>query len=190
MEAKDIVVLDWPLTLDALEKNGARPQNPNDIKKAGEDNKKIDNGWSWGVGTGTGYLKDAIKVHSIADMVNKIRRSLKPGECIKSLAIAGHGSNGNISVGDGQTTQAGQHIDGNRAEWEPQLRRLCDKFCPDIPEIEILLLGCETGVCDRGAAKLFELATFFKECAKGTKGRFCVYGTKRASAQDEHTFRD
>src|SRR5262249_45049470 len=98
----------------------------------------------------------------------------------------GHGSPGCIGTGDGETYQPGNHINNNRKEWEPQLSKLCDKFCKDAPEIEILLLGCDTGVCDDGAAKLYELAKFFKGCAKDTKGKFCVYGTKGPRTMSDH----
>lgn len=180
MAEKDIVVLDWPDALAALEQNGAQPADDKNIKDS--DGKTIDNGWSWTVGRG--YLKDAIKAGSLEQMVDMILGGLAAGDCIKSLALAGHGAPGTIAVGDGTRWKDGKHIDGNRPEWEPQLSKLCGKFCTDAAEIQILLLGCETGVCENGAKKLYELATFFKGCAKSVKGKFTVYGTKRASAED------
>lgn len=136
-------------------------------------------------------MKDAIKLESVEDMAAKVCANLGAGDCIKSLALVGRGSSGNISVGDGSRWKPGKHIDGNRAEWERPLGKLCDKFRKDAGEIEILLLGCDTGVCDGGAQKMFDLARFYKECAKGAKGKFRVYGTKRKSAGDvEEAIRD
>lgn len=179
MAEKDVIVLDWPEVLGGLEQNGATPAGTA-IKDS--DGKEIDNGFLWKVSNG--YLKDAIKAESVEDMVAKVLASLEAGDCIKSLALVGHGASGNVSVGDGSRWKPGKHIDGNRAEWEKPLTKLCDKFCKEAEEIEILLLGCDTGVCDGGAQKMFDLAKFFKDCAKGAKGKFCVYGTKRKSAED------
>lgn len=113
-----------------------------------------------------GYLKKlakrfpkAIKVSGKEDMKDKILKHIKKNKCcIKKLIIMGHGSEGNISTGDGRKWESCKHIDGNKSEWEPILKDLKGKFCK---KAEITLFGCKTGAGTKGAAKLQTLADFF-----------------------------
>ncbi len=96
-----------------------------------------------------------IRATSVADMVSQILGALKEDECIGSLTIAGHGSPGEIGVGDGMNSEAGKRINGDMEEWEKELEKLKDKFCPGAT---VTLKGCNVGACDEGAEKLQELA--------------------------------
>jgi len=71
-----------------------------------------------------------IRATSNEDMVDKVLRKLWSCDCIRTLKLVGHGSPGNISVGDGQGWESRKHINGNRDEWEAPLSRLRGRFCP------------------------------------------------------------
>ena len=88
------------------------------------------------------------------------------GDCIKELNLIGHGRGGNISVGDGQTTIAGKRINGDEDDWKEDVEKLKDKFCERGAKLN--LLGCNTGVCDEGAAKLHKLANLLGVKVCGT----------------------
>jgi hypothetical protein len=97
-----------------------------------------------------------IDATSVKDMVDKlIAHADKKGCCIKKLTICGHGSPGNVSVGDGQGHESGKHMDGNEAEWGPELDRLKPKLCPGAV---VILRSCNTAAEQAGADKLFDLA--------------------------------
>ena len=69
MNAKKVVVLDWPDALEVLDKNDAEPKDSKNIKNA--DGKKVDNGFNWKRGKKGGYLNGAVKARSLKDMVKK-----------------------------------------------------------------------------------------------------------------------
>jgi hypothetical protein len=98
-------------------------------------------------------------------MVDELLDHLDDGDCIKSLDIIGHGKPGEIGVGDGRGNEEGKHIDGDEEEWGDDLARLRNRFCDDA---EVRLLGCNTGVCDKGASKLYDLAQFLGVTVTGT----------------------
>ena len=100
-----------------------------------------------------------IRATSKEDMVDKVLDKLGTCDCIKTLKLVGHGSPGNISVGDGQGWESCKHINGNRNEWEALLSELKGKFCRNA---KILLVGCNVGACENGSEKLQELADFFE----------------------------
>jgi hypothetical protein len=106
-----------------------------------------------------------IRADSVRDMVDKVLGRLGAGDCIKQLNLIGHGAPGDISVGAGMSSIAGKQINGDDADWEDQVRRLKGKFCEGA---ELRLLGCNTGVCDAGAAKLHKLANLLGVTVKGT----------------------
>ncbi|MCK4236063.1 MAG: DUF4347 domain-containing protein, partial [Candidatus Krumholzibacteria bacterium] len=81
-----------------------------------------------------------------------------------SLFIMGHGSPGNISVGDGKSHVKGKRIDGSPSEWWDELDTLKGKFCDGAT---VFLLGCNVGACSLGAAKLKELADSLGVTVKG-----------------------
>jgi hypothetical protein len=118
------------------------------VETGGEDNGA--NFWA-GV-----FSVGEIDATSVKDMVDKlIAHADENGCCIKKLTICGHGSPGNVSVGDGQGHEPGKHMNGNEAEWGPELDRLRPKLCPDAV---VTLRSCNTAAEQRGADKLFALA--------------------------------
>jgi len=122
-----------------------------------------------------------IRATSNEDMVDKVLRKLWSCDCIRTLKLVGHGSPGNISVGDGQGWESRKHINGNRDEWEAPLSRLRGRFCPNA---KILLVGCNVGACDDGAEKLQELADFFGVTVEAPTGK--TYGNCTEEAGSEH----
>ena len=101
-------------------------------------------------------IEYVLRATSVKNMVDNILGALKEDECIQTLVIAGHGEPGVIGVGDGLNSEPGKHINGeNKKEWEEELKRLKDKFCPGA---SLLLKGCNVGSCDLGAKKLKEMA--------------------------------
>lgn len=180
MTPVDVTVLDWPNAHKVLEANGARPSD-GETKDA--DGKVVDNGFNW---SAADKLNDEIKVGSLKDMADKVLK-LPADKCIKSFCIVGHGNRGLICVGSGQLPKSGKYLNGNQSEWEKQFARLCSRFCKDQEVIHIYLLGCNTGVCEKGARKLHDIAQSLKKsCAKGTNSpMFQVHGTKRAISADD-----
>lgn len=120
-----------------------------------------------------------IRATSKEDMVNKVLGKLGPCDCIKTLKLVGHGSPGNISVGDGQGWESCKHINGNRDEWETPLSKLKGKFCKNA---KILLVGCNVGACDAGAEKLQELADFFGVTVEAPTGKTYSNCTEEAGS--------
>ena len=123
----------------------------------------------------------AIRAKSKEDMVKKIRTELGFCGCIRVLKIVGHGSPGNISVGDGQGWERCKHINGNRDEWEKPLSKLKGRFCK---AGRILLVGCNVGACEKGRSKLSELAGFFGVPVEAPTGK--TYGDCSEEAGSEH----
>lgn len=120
-------------------------------------------------------IQPVIRASSVKDMVKKILESLKEDECISSLTICGHGSPGDISMGDGLNSETGNHINDNMEEWEEELGKLKDKFCPGA---SVTLKGCNVGACDKGAEKLQEIADTLGvpvEAPTGTAHSDCTY---------------
>jgi len=112
-----------------------------------------DNGYDWLSGALTAGEIDA---ESVEDMVDKILEKLGDDDCIRSLTIIGHGSPGNISVGDGQGHEEGGHMaTWNQDEWKDQIDRLQGRFCEDAV---VTLRGCNTGAEEDGANLLALLA--------------------------------
>lgn len=102
---------------------------------------------------------------SVKDMVDKVLAKLKEGECIGKLEIVGHGDSGLLAVGSRRSGNiAGKRINGGKDEWDDELLRLKDKFCDNA---KIVLSGCSVGVCDKGNAKMLEVANLLnvKVCA-------------------------
>lgn len=112
-------------------------------------------------------IEHVLRANSVKNMVDNILGVLNEDECIQTLTLVGHGSPGNISVGDGLTTEPGNHINGNKEEWEKELARLKDKFCPGG---SVTLKGCNVGSCDKGAKKLQEIADALGVPASGNTG--------------------
>jgi hypothetical protein len=124
---------------------------------------------------------DALRATSVQDMVDKVTGSLADDETIGTLTLIGHGSPGNISVGDGQGWESGKHIDGNREEWEGPLGQLKDKFGENG---KLVLIGCNVGACDDGRTKLQELADFLGVPVEAPTGE--VYGDCTEEEGSEH----
>jgi Domain of unknown function (DUF4347) len=94
---------------------------------------------------------------SVKELVDAVLADLKPGDCIKSLTIVGHGAPGTISVGNGQSgTDPTKEIDGNNENvWGPELDRLRCRFCKDG---YVYLRGCNVGAEQAGIDKLEKIA--------------------------------
>ena len=122
-----------------------------------------------------------IRATSKEDMVNKVLDKLGLCDCIKTLKLVGHGSPGNISVGDGQGWESCKHINGNRDEWEEPLSKLKGRFCNNA---KILLVGCNVGACEKGAEKLQELADFWGVTVEAPTGK--TYGDCSEEDGSEH----
>ena len=103
------------------------------------------------------------RTKSVKDMVDTVSAALKPGDCIKSLRLYGHGEPGDFSVGNGQegTDPAKEITNRNESVWGPQLDRLACRFCK---MGDIILNGCEVGAGKEGAALLFKIMKRLK-CA-------------------------
>ena len=102
---------------------------------------------------------------SVEKMVDGVLAKLKKGECIGKLEIVGHGDAGLLAVGSRRSGSiTGKRINGGKDEWDDQLLRLKGKFCE---KGKIVLAGCSVGVCDKGAAKMLEVANLLdvKVCA-------------------------
>jgi len=123
----------------------------------------------------------ALRATSKQDMVDKVLGELGKKDCIKTLTLVGHGSPGNISVGDGQGWETCKHINGNRNEWESILTKLKGKFCTGG---KLILIGCNVGACDNGRNKLKELADFLNVTVEAPTGK--TYGNCSEEAGSEH----
>lgn len=137
-----------------------------------------DNGYLTGKANGN---PNAIRATSKQDMVDKVLNKLGKGDCIKTLTLIGHGSPGNISVGDGQGWEACKHINNNRDEWEDLLSKLKGRFCKGG---RLILFGCHVGACEKGRDKLQELADFCGVTTEAPTGE--VYGDCTEEAGSEH----
>jgi hypothetical protein len=98
-------------------------------------------------------------VQNLNDLQTKVSEKFTADgcSCIRNFFIIGHGSEGAISVGDGQykNTPNGQ-IDGNEAQWNGPLLSISFLFCSQTPQL--FLIGCNVGACDDGSGKLYKLA--------------------------------
>ncbi len=94
------------------------------------------------------------KAESVKDMVDKVLTRLGEGDSIDRLTLIGHGSPGNLSMGDGKGHEAGKHIGiGNQDEWLDDLDRLKGRFSAGAL---LTLRGCSTGKGQEGR-ELIEL---------------------------------
>lgn len=135
--------------------------NPVDIITV--DASTNDNGFLGGV---RGNVNGELTHTSLKDMVDKILAKLGPKDCIRNLSIVGHGQPGEIVVGASQYAGvSGKRINGNQPEWGAELGRLKSRLCKNA---KVALLGCNTGICDKGANKLRDLANFLGVKVCGT----------------------
>ena len=87
--------------------------------------------------------KDASKAVSVKDMVDKVLARLGEDNRIHRMTLIGHGSPGNLSMGDGKGHEAGKHIGiGNQEEWEKEIDRLEGRFGDNAL---LTLRGCSAG---------------------------------------------
>jgi len=121
--------------------------------------KKADGASYWDVKELEGMGITPLRCTDIKSMVDNIVKELKPDDCIKKLYIYGHGSPGDISVGQGQgkDPERDKHIDDNSDKWKPELLRVWLEFCDDAT---IYLMGCNVGSCEKGRKKLYELSQY------------------------------
>jgi len=126
------------------------------------------------------HFPNSLRVTSKADLAKKVLGALGPGDCIKTLTIAGHGAPGIIGTGDGQGNEQCKHINGNSAEWKPALQGLKGKFCPGA---KIVLWGCHVGAGTEGAAKVKEIADYFGVPVEAQTGTVYGDGTTEPGSQ-------
>lgn len=124
---------------------------------------------------------DAHRATSVEDMVDKVLDDLGEGETIGTLTLVGHGSPGNISVGDGQGSEDGKRINGNCEDWEPHLEKLKGKFGPGG---KVVLVGCNVGSCDKGRNKLKKIADVLGVPVEAPTGK--TYGDCSEEPGSEH----
>ena len=109
-----------------------------------------------------------IRATSVKDMVDKILARLGGDDSIRKLTIVGHGSAGNISMGDGKGHERGKHIGiRNQAEWNDELNRLKGRFCYNA---RVTLRGCHTGAEQAGADLVALLADMLGVRVRAPKG--------------------
>jgi hypothetical protein len=135
-----------------------------------------------------GYLKKAAKTYpkairakSKADMVKKVLAALKPKDCIKNLMLVGHGDEGVIGVGDGTGREDCKEIDG-KPDWKEALKPLKARFCK---AGRIVLFGCHVGACDKGSAKLYEIAKEFGVVVEAPTGFTYGDGSQEPGSQTQ-----
>ena len=103
------------------------------------------------------------RAKSVKDFVDEVDAKTKPGDCIKSILLCGHGDSGDFSVGNGisGTDPAKEITLKNENVWGPLLDRLTCRFCKGG---SITLQGCEVGSGSDGAQLLFRIKERLK-CA-------------------------
>lgn len=106
-----------------------------------------------------------VRVKNLSELQSKVVAEFTKQKCscITELHIVGHGSPGNVSVGDGMVTNANEHINGKKAnttEWQPVLTHLSARLCD---RATVFLVGCRTGSCNKGRNKLYEVAKLMKK---------------------------
>ena len=145
----------WQGTLQAADKDihvvEKPPENANGAHK--KDKEEVEN-----------MGETPIMVTSVEEMVSEVLEELGDGNCIKKLYLYGHGSSGNISVGDGTKHIPGKRINGGENEWWKHLQKLKGRLCEGA---KIYLFGCNVGSCSKGAAKLKKLADLLGVTVKG-----------------------
>ena len=105
------------------------------VEKAGQDDPY--NWWSARI------RSDASKATSVEDMVSKVLARLGQDDCIHRLTLIGHGSPGNLSMGDQKDHVEGKHIGvANEAEWGGDIGRLKPRFSDGAL---LTLRGCKAG---------------------------------------------
>jgi len=110
------------------------------VEKATQDDRY--NWWSARMRSGES------KAESVKDMVDKVLARLGEDDSILRLTLIGHGSPGNLSMGDGKSREVGKHIGiDNPDEWVDELERLRDRFSSDAL---LTLRGCKAGEGSRG----------------------------------------
>lgn len=103
-----------------------------------------------------------VDVQNVKELVDHVVNNLGPNDCISSITIIGHGSPGNISVGDGQGHDDKKRIGlSNEADWGPELDRIACRFCTDG---SVYLRGCNTGA-DADGARLLHRIKLRLRCA-------------------------
>jgi len=109
----------------------------------------------------------AVIADSVEAMVDGILKKManQGCPCIKGLRIIGHGSEGKIIIGKGRAgDDPKKRINGDKSEWEEQLKRLQKKFCK---KAKVEFLACWFGAGDKGAKKLSLLADFLDVTTSG-----------------------
>lgn len=100
-----------------------------------------------------------IEAQSVDQMVRDVKTQVgDPAKnCIQKLVLDGHGSPGNMSVGDGTGwVEGGQISTGN---YRPSIRELTPYFCD---EATVVLLGCNVGRGSVGARFIQNLARIWQ----------------------------
>jgi hypothetical protein len=121
----------------------------------------------------------ALRVTNVKDFVDQVLRSLAANEKINKLTIYGHGSPGNVSLGDGQGWEEGKNI--SSGDWEKEFARLNGKFAPNAT---VFLGGCNTGAELGGSEKLKKMADILGVNTVAPTGK--VYGNCTEETGSKH----
>lgn len=143
------------------------------------ENSKNDNGF---LDDAAGHFGNPVRATDKADLIKKVLARLGEGDCIKTLTLAGHGSPGNISTGDGQKVEKCKHINGNGNDWKTPFKALQGKFCAGA---KIVIWGCNVGACNEGASKLHEISQFFGVRVEAQTGFVYGNGTTQEGSQTQ-----
>lgn len=94
------------------------------------------------------------------EMVESIVSSVGEDQCIGELNIYGHGNEGIIHTGNGQSSDFVRctYINSNQSDWENDLAPIVDLMCDGAT---INLIGCNVGAGEKGSEKLWLLTQFF-----------------------------
>lgn len=145
-----------------------------------------DNGYDWVSGA---IRFGELDTDSVNDLVNKVLNNLPANCCIRDITIIGHGAEGNISVGNGQTgTDRNKEISVfNEDVWGPILARLHCRFCPGGT---VYVRGCNVGAGQDGADLVFRIARrlgcAIVQAPTGVCNPFVATGEDQASRPGDH----
>ena len=114
-----------------------------------------------------------IEASSVDQMVRDVRaRAGDPARnCIGRLTLDGHGSPGNMSVGDGTGWVAGRNI--STGHFRPSLNQLTPYFCEGS---SVVLLGCNVGRGATGARFIQQLSNLWHVNVAAATGLVRGYG--------------
>lgn len=114
-----------------------------------------------------------IEAESVDQMVRDVKAEVGHPDrnCIRTLTLDGHGSPGNMSVGDGTGWVEGRHI--STEDFRPTLAELIPYFCSGAT---VVLLGCNVGRGPTGARFIQALADYWQVNVAAATGEVDGFG--------------